>query len=346
MAVYNGALYLEDAIDSILAQTFQDFELLIINDGSTDRSRDMIEAYSDPRIRLINNEHNLGLTRSLNKGWKLAQGEFIARQDADDISAPERLAKQIARFQAQPDVALVGTAFREIDAQGAFVSDGRLPCDTTHIRWDLFFYCPFVHSAIMFRKGMVEDQIGFYNEAFSYAQDYELWWRISRQLKVANIDDDLLHLRINPTSMTATYGHVIDDEVTRIKLANIEHFIAAEQVPAWRDGTRFREITALWLGCFDELKGTHISAVNDTLSQILTLHSAFCQHYALDQATCQKHAAHTRRWLAHQGCALANHLAKQDKLAAWQLLMKSWRINHQLLPTQQQAMLALRLLSS
>ncbi len=343
MAVYNGALYLEEAIDSILSQTFQDFEFLIVNDGSTDHSRDIICAYDDPRIRLIENEHNLGLTPSLNKGWRLAQGEFIARQDADDISAPERLAKQIARFRAQPDLALVGTAYQEINAQGTFISNGLLPCNSTEIRWDLFFYCPFVHSAMMFRKRMIAEKIGFYNEAFSYAQDYELWWRISRCLQVANISDNLIQLRMNPSSMTATYGGIIDDEVTRIKLANIAHFIAAEQVHAWQDGTRFREMTALWLGSFGELKNTHISAVNDMISQIFSLHSAFCQYYRLDKTECQKHYVHTLRWLAQQIHLLAAYVAQQDKSVAWQLLIKSWQMNRRVIPSKRQVKLAFEL---
>jgi glycosyltransferase involved in cell wall biosynthesis len=345
MAVYNGELYLQEAIDSILNQTFQDFEFLIVNDGSTDRSRDIICAYNDPRIRLIDNENNLGLTPSLNKGWKLAQGEFIARQDADDISAPDRLAKQMAFLTAQPDIALVGTAYQEINAQGTFVSDGLLPCDATEIRWGLFFYCPFAHSAVMFRKRTVESQVGFYNESFSYAQDYDLWWRISRCLQVANIDDNLLQLRMNPSSMTATYGGVIDDEVTRIKLANIQHFIVAQQVQAWRDGARFRELTALWIGAFDELKSTHISVINDIISQILNLHSAFCRHYALDKTECQKHYIHMLRWLAQQLYLLACQVAKQDKSAAWQLLTKSWQMNRRGILSKRQMKLALNLLS-
>src|SRR5215467_8249434 len=96
LTVYNGERYLHEAIDSILGQTFQDFEFLIINDGSTDGTRELILSYHDRRIRLIDNEYNIGQTRSLNRGLVLAMGQFLARQDADDISEPDRLASQVA----------------------------------------------------------------------------------------------------------------------------------------------------------------------------------------------------------------------------------------------------------
>src|SRR4051794_29608800 len=114
LAVYNGERYLREAIDSILGQTFQDFEFLIINDGSTDSTREIILSYHDPRIRLVDNEDNIGQTRSLNRGLALAAGQFVARQDADDISEPERLASQVAFLEIHPEVVLLGTWYRKI----------------------------------------------------------------------------------------------------------------------------------------------------------------------------------------------------------------------------------------
>ncbi len=109
MSVYNGEKYLREAIDSILNQTFKDFEFLIIDDGSTDSSADIIRSYTDFRIRLIQNEKNIGLTRSLNKGLKLAKGEYIARMDVDDISLPIRFEKQVSFLDKYEDVKLVGS---------------------------------------------------------------------------------------------------------------------------------------------------------------------------------------------------------------------------------------------
>ncbi|HKQ33129.1 MAG TPA: glycosyltransferase family A protein, partial [Thermodesulfobacteriota bacterium] len=114
MTVYNGEKFLNEAIDGILNQTFRDFEFLIINDGSTDGSREIIKSYKDPRINLVDNESNIGLTASLNRGLSLAGGEYIARQDADDISLPERLEKQISILERNPDIALLGSWYLEI----------------------------------------------------------------------------------------------------------------------------------------------------------------------------------------------------------------------------------------
>ena len=112
LSVYNGERYLRESIESILNQTFTDFEFLIINDGSTDDSRRIISSYDDPRIQLIDNEQNIGLSQSLNKGLKLARGTYIARQDADDISEPERLAKQVSYMDRNPHIALLGSWYR------------------------------------------------------------------------------------------------------------------------------------------------------------------------------------------------------------------------------------------
>ena len=135
MAVYNGERYLRDAVESILCQTFRDFQFLIINDGSTDNTRDLILSYDDARIVLVDSEHNVGQTRSLNRGLELAAGELIARQDADDISEPDRLAKQVAFLERHPEVALLGTWYKEIDVQGTVIGKRKLPCD--HHRYSL-----------------------------------------------------------------------------------------------------------------------------------------------------------------------------------------------------------------
>src|SRR5581483_9504087 len=109
MSVYNGERYLREAIESILVQTWQDFELVCINDGSTDQSREIVLSFNDPRIRLVDNEQNLGLAKSLNKGLMLARGNLIARQDADDISEPDRLLKQVAFLEQWSEIVLVGS---------------------------------------------------------------------------------------------------------------------------------------------------------------------------------------------------------------------------------------------
>ncbi|MDJ0799829.1 MAG: glycosyltransferase [Calothrix sp. MO_167.B12] len=343
-AVYNGESYLREAIDSILAQTFPDFEFLIINDGSTDSTQEIIQFYDDPRIRLINNEYNLGLTRSLNKGLELAKGEFIARQDADDISEPERLAKQVAFLETHPEVALVGTWYKDIDPQGNLIGECNLPCDCTQIRWDILFYCPFVHSAVMFRKHTIAEQIGFYDEAFSYAQDYDLWWRISRRLQVANINEYLMKLRINPSSMTATYGNIVDDEPLKIKITNIGHLLGWDEAKTWNDGVLLRAMTWLWLGELDKLNSLNLQQLNKVIEQILHLHHAFCKYYKLNHEEIKKHYNQVYACLSNQLLSLTYYYLEKDKMTAWWLFIRACRLNFSILLTKKYLSLFIKLL--
>ncbi len=191
MSVYNGEKYLREAIDSILGQTFKDFEFLIIDDGSTDSSVEIIRSYTDPRIRLIQNGKNIGLTRSLNKGIKLARGEYIARMDADDISLPERIEKQIEYLDYHPDVGVLGTRFFEIDKNGNVRREIYVPLSKRNIERQLYTINCFCHSSVMMRRSCIE-KVGLYDETIKYAQDYELWLRMIDVCQLEN-HPELLH---------------------------------------------------------------------------------------------------------------------------------------------------------
>jgi Glycosyl transferase family 2 len=206
MSVYNGERFLGEAVAGILSQTYTDFELLIVDDGSTDGSRALASSFEDPRIRLLVNSRNLGLARSLNRGLEVARGEYVARQDADDFSEPERLAKQVAYLDEHPETALVGSGYTEVDSDGAEIGRRELPRDYREILWSLGFYCPFVHSAVMFRRSVVPGVVGPYDESLVYSMDYELWRRVAARLPVANLGDTLVRHRTNPWSMTSTLG--------------------------------------------------------------------------------------------------------------------------------------------
>ena len=193
MSVYNGEKYLREAIESILNQTFIDFEFLIVNDGSTDGSLEIIQSYQDERIRVINNEQNIGLTKSLNKAIKQARGEYIARQDADDISLPNRFEEQIKYFEKHPEVALLGTSVYKIDEQGKVVGRVIVPAKPSG---NLLKGNQFSHGSTMFKREVV-DRLGGYNELFRYCQDYELWARIAKYYEVRNLPQVLYKLRFH-----------------------------------------------------------------------------------------------------------------------------------------------------
>ena len=200
MPVYNGEKYLRVAVDSILNQTFKDFEFIVINDGSTDRTQEILESYHDRRIIMIHQEH-MGLTKSLNKGIALAKGKYIARQDADDISMPERLKKQFEFLENHEIVALLGTAAKIIDERGNYIHTREYPCDYFSIQKVIKEDNCFCHGSVMFRKKSFFD-LGGYREIFSTAQDYDLWLRFAENFEVENLPTPLYTRRFNPRSIT------------------------------------------------------------------------------------------------------------------------------------------------
>src|SRR3989337_3683374 len=187
MPVYNAERFLREAIDSILDQSFKPFEFLIIDDGSTDRSAEIIESYRDPRIRFVRNAKNLGITPTLNRGIEMASCDLIARMDADDISHPQRLQKQFAFMKRNPECALLSTWARVISEDNKFIRLERYR--TNFYYYNLTFECWMYHPTIVFRKHAVE-QIGMY--AMPYSEDYDLFWRMSTRFRIANLPEALV----------------------------------------------------------------------------------------------------------------------------------------------------------
>ncbi len=196
MGVYNAETFLEEAIKSILNQTFRDFEFIIVNDSSTDSSIAIINCFHDDRIRVVNNENNIGLTKSLNKAIRLANGEFIARMDADDISFPDRFQAQVNFLKNNPAVALCGCQVFNTRKPG----EG-FPLDHESIKAMALASNPLAHPTVMWRRQVFIDHNLFYNESFRYAQDYELWSRALMMIKAANLPEHLFTYREHPAKI-------------------------------------------------------------------------------------------------------------------------------------------------
>lgn len=197
MSVFNGGRYLKNAIESILTQTFKDFEFIIIDDCSTDFSPEIIKEFAshDVRIRMMANDQNRGLTWSLNRGISCARGKFIARMDADDISLPERLARQTEAFQKNPELALVACAFRYIDESDQVLHQGSRFVNDLYRLWTMQFHNIYVHSAVMFKN---DDRIDHnYDEQIKTAQDYDLWCRIAKKNNMKYLDNPLVYYRVS-----------------------------------------------------------------------------------------------------------------------------------------------------
>jgi len=211
MSVYNGEEYLKETIESILNQTFADFEFLILNDGSFDKTAKILKKYKkkDKRIKVITNKKNLGLTRSLNKGLKLVKGKYIARMDADDISNKNRLKTQYDLLERNPGVGLVSNWAQLIDEKGEKLRAWKTNYSPEGIYYILNFRNCLTHPTVMFRKNIVL-KIGGYNEGIVRAQDYELWYRLSKKTKIYQIQKILLYLR--RTKKGISYRFVQDQE--------------------------------------------------------------------------------------------------------------------------------------
>ena len=212
MCVYNGEKYLKEAIDSILLQTYTDFELVIINDGSTDSSEDIILLYNDNRIKYFKNETNIRLQASLNKGLEKCSGRLIARMDADDISLPTRFQKQVDFFESHPEIGVLGTGFVFIEGNGTQLESVKYPASSSAIQWSLFFTCPIVHPSTMMRREVV-DMVGGYNEQLKHAEDYDLWCRLCFLTKFSNLENTLLKLRKHDSNASLDYSNLINQTV-------------------------------------------------------------------------------------------------------------------------------------
>jgi len=199
MAVHNGEKYLRQAIDSMLSQTFKDFEFVIIDDGSTDNSVDIINSYGDPRIRLISRSENLGLTRSLNLGLDAALGEYIARMDSDDVSLPERLQKQVVYMDEHPEIIASGTWAHDIDDEGKILGNRSLPIGQPMV-YGYWWPCPIIHPSAIMRKSLLKDHR--YDSGIRYAQDYELWLRLRKEHVLGNLAEFLVLYRVHKGSIS------------------------------------------------------------------------------------------------------------------------------------------------
>lgn len=201
MSVYNGERYLKDAIDSILSQSYADFEFLIINDGSTDSSEKIILSYSDKRIRLVNNEKNIGLVNSLNKGLELSSGEYIVRMDCDDISLMNRLSVQVKFMDKHQSVGASGSYYNLMLNGKKAIAD--FPLKSDEIKCFMMFNSPIAHPSVIIRKSVISKNNLKYRSEYIHAEDYDLWSQLSEVSDLANVSAVLLNYRVHSNQITS-----------------------------------------------------------------------------------------------------------------------------------------------
>lgn len=201
MPAYNAEKYIGEAIDSILNQTYKDFEFIIINDGSADKTKEIILSYDDPRIVYLENEKNSGIVVTLNKGLDYATGEYIARMDADDIAVKERFEKQINVMDSDLSIGVLGTGTR-IFGETVESRETHSTLEPEMLKAELLFSTCLCHPSVMIRKKVLDDNNIRYKEEYKGAEDYELWWQIASVSRIMSIPDVLHCYRIHPNQVT------------------------------------------------------------------------------------------------------------------------------------------------
>ncbi len=204
MPAYNAEKYIPEAIESILNQTFQDFEFIIIDDGSTDRTWEIIQEYAkmDGRIISVRNEKNLKICKTLNKGVGLSKGIYIARMDSDDWSCPDRFEKQVEFMEKHEDVVVSGGYVEVTDENLSTLYLKKYPTLDKDIRKKMFIYNPFTHPCVIFRSEIIKSEDPIYNHDFYDAEDYDLYFRLGKKGKLANINKVLLKYRVSSGSVS------------------------------------------------------------------------------------------------------------------------------------------------
>jgi glycosyltransferase involved in cell wall biosynthesis len=259
LPVYNAEKFLSEAIDSILNQTYQNFEFLLINDGSTDTSRAIILNYTDSRIRYLENEKNIGLIHTLNRGMAEANGSYIARMDADDVSRADRLIKQVDFLESNPSYGMVGSWCSVIN------SSKKIEYHTSHesLQFALLNYCCFVHPSVMLRKSVLTDNQFYFDSHFVHSEDYELWTRLLTKTKAANLPDYLLSYRVHEHQISSIYreeqlamfSNIIRNYLQRLDAEIPDRFIqlfTIEKLKVQHAGTRLIHLNYFYLYCLEK----------------------------------------------------------------------------------------------
>lgn len=203
--LFNGEKYIEECLNSILRQTFTDFECLIIDDGSSDQGITLAKSFTDPRIRVVENSQNLGGPTTRNIGFNLACGEYVAFLDCDDISVPDRLEKQVSFMNAYPEVGICGGFIHIMNQHGNLLEDGLCKCPPEHetIARFLAIECTLYNSTLMTRRNVVIDNALYHDPTYTAADDMEWYIRMTRITRSANIQQVLTYYRMHPQQETS-----------------------------------------------------------------------------------------------------------------------------------------------
>jgi glycosyltransferase involved in cell wall biosynthesis len=325
MPVYNGERHVRAAIDSILAQTYRDFEFVIVDDGSTDATHEVVSSYRDSRIRLVSMAGNSGLSTALNEGLRIAGHALVARQDADDIAEPNRLERQLAVMISRPELGLLGSQAVAISEDGAPTGTVRRSVTPAAIRWFSAFDNPFIHTSVVFRADMVR-ALGGFNPAYDpFSQDYDLWCRLMESHACANLPERLVRYRVNDSSIIGALDGSGDRTEYQRRFDGIVRELTARQAR--------RIFGEAAIGTADEplVSGIALGLPRDSLKAFLAMFERLLARY---RAQCQDCTSQDfLRTLARQFEALASRVKPATRESAFTIYRHALRHHPELTTT-------------
>ncbi len=294
MAVYNGEQFLQEAIDSILGQSFTEFEFIIVDDGSEDQSNSILQKIRDTRVVLVKNPSNMGQSTALNKAIKLSKGKYIARCDADDISLENRLFEQFTFMDSNSHIGITGTGYTEIDEKGNEGKTFIYPQNKVEIKWKTLFGPVFPHPTVMIRSELIERFSPFYNESYQTTQDYELWSRLLEYTKGTNLPKPLVKYRRHGKAVSTKKIEMQDENRLRISAKGI-----AKLLPG-------RSISIRTAKLCNELRIGNLSLIKDTIKPL-----DFVHFKELIQAFIKENSSVSSEWKESQLYPLLTTLEKE-----------------------------------
>ena len=280
LAVHNGEPYLRAALESALRQTVDDLELLVVDDGSTDTTPDVLAALDDRRVRVLRNDEQLGLAASLNRGLEEARGRFVARLDADDVALPRRLERQVAWMHANPETVVLGSAVCAIDDNGTPGAVHVMPTTPAAVRWHLLFSSPFFHPAVLVDRNHVERHGLRYDPSFSESEDYDLWARALAIGEGANLPEALVLYRVHAgqaSHVRRALQRSFQLQVASREIARVaRHFSPREIELAWRVGAG----EPLEAGVVDDAASAYVELARAFERESISRHDTFGATFA------------------------------------------------------------------
>jgi glycosyltransferase involved in cell wall biosynthesis len=310
MAVHNGQRYLAESLDTVLAQTWKDFELIVVDDGSTDETPSILRAYAqrDPRFVLLRNDSNLKLPASLNRGLTVCRAPLVARADADDLNSPSRLEEQIKFLEQHPLVGAVSCCCLLVDADRRVLRRHAVPTEDPKIKFKLLWESTLAHSGVSYRVGLVRS-VGGYDETYTTAQDYDLWARLANRTEFANLAGTFLTVRFGHATSSSTIHGSETAEFSR----SVSHRLVSRYLGRSLERNDAGALQALLCAYESVAAGDLLPALN-LLDELVAL------------ARCRE-SADTWNWARHEiGRSLlkqARYHTYNDPANSWELLRRA-----------------------